>query len=252
MNAKIRSCIVLGLCLLIVGCGPLSRATDFSEWGDDSPFRITARAAEIVASDQTLLIKFWAVECLDPRAPEVLALFGQIPHDDVRQAATFDAEAIAGYLDALAARDQLVLLSSPALAIMGGEEAEIRVTEPIDRPDLQEGIEPGEFLFPFEVGMRFRVATTIDNEGYIHLDLDYRLESLVDSIDKPLPNVMTTAVNTSVRLFSGQSVVLGGQRLIHQAPGRRPTESVLLLVVNVGAIPPSLRENGSPFRAAGD
>ena len=124
------------------------------------------------------------------------------------------------------------------LIVRGGEAASMQLTEPINRPDLQAGVERGESLFPFEVGERFEIGTAFDEEGFIVLDVDYSRESLTGSIEDPLPGVMTSRVQQVVRLRSGESVVLGGWRPVRHAAGGVPEESVQLVVLNARAMPP--------------
>ena len=191
------------------------------------------------------MVEFWSMECLDPGAPEMAALLGQLP-GGVLLPGMLGTEAITAYLDGLYDRGLLEIRSKPMLTLAAGEGGEIRLTEAIDRPDLQQGVKPGESLFPFEIGERIRFDTAIDDKGFIHLDLDYRLETLQGSIDEPLPSVLTTAINTSFVVESGQSVVLGGQWLPRESADGEQTESVLLVVVNARAIAPSRFSHAAP------
>lgn len=204
-----------------------------------SPFHVRSPEAVRAAADTPIMLRFWSVQCLDADAPELRTLYSLWITRDREVPAPLDAEQIADQLDALAARGLLVLRCMPTIVVNAGEPAEVRITEAVDRPDLQADCERGgEALFPFELGERFGVVAAVDGEGLIGLDLDYRLESLSGSIEEPLPRVMTTAISTSFSLASGESLVLGGQRLVDESPGQPRVESVLLVVVNARAIAP--------------
>ena len=242
---------IVGMSFLLAGCSSPSR-TDGSCALGGSPHRATASALEPDAVGQVLMVEFWSMECLDPGAPEVAALLGQLP-GGVLLPGMLGTEAITAYLDALYDRGLLEIRSKSVLTLIAGEGGEIRLTEVVDRPDLQHGVEPGEGLFPFEIGERIKLETAIDDKGFIHLDLDYRLETLQGDIAYPLlPGVLTTAIGTSFVVESGQSVVLGGQWLPRESADGEQTESVLLVVVNARAIASSRFSRAVPRGGAVD
>jgi Flp pilus assembly secretin CpaC len=222
----------------VSGCASPDRTQSLRAKLGESPFRVTEPAVQPTGADDTILIRYWSLECLDPAAPEVQTLCGRAPYDGGGRAELPTADQIADQLDALDARGLIRLRAMPSLAIMSGETGEIRTTQAVNRPDLQQGVTPGDSLFPFELGERFRVGAAFDADGSISLDIDYRLETADEPLDESAPQVMTTAIRTAVRLESGQSVVLGGQRLLREVSTRRtPEQSVLLVVVNARAVP---------------
>ncbi len=240
MKHPTAKCLAICVCALLAGCGSPSRTTQLAGRDGASPFRVGSPAAVQPAADTPIMLRFWSIECLDADAPELRTLSSLWPTGDRGAPVPLDAEQIADQLDALAARGQLLVRCMPTITVNAGEPAEIRITEAVDRPDLQADCERGgEALFPFELGERFGVLAAVDRGGLINLDLDYRLESLAGSIDEPLPSVTTTSISTSFSLASGESLVLGGQRLVAESPGRPPVESVLLVVVNARAISPT-------------
>ena len=197
-----------------------------------------AAAVAPVASDQPILIKCWSVDCLDPADPDAVALLGELPGNLAQTEDRFDPDIIATHLESLAAKQQLRIHSMPMLTVMAGETATVKITEPIGRPDLQAGVQRGETLFPFEVGERFEIGTAFDEGGFIVLDVNYSRESLTGSIEEPLPGVMTSRIRTTVRLRSGESVVLGGWRTVGDDAGGVPEDAVQLVVINARALPP--------------
>ncbi len=250
---KNTACLLttVGLSFLLVGCSTPSRTGGGSCATAASPNRVSASTVEPDAVDQVLMVGFQSMECLDPDAPELAALFGQVPRETLTTG-MLETEAIIAYLDALDDRGLLEIRSMPTLSVAAGEGAEIRLTEEIDRPDLQEGVEPGEGLFPFEIGERIRFETAIDDKGFIHLDLDYRLETLQDGVTSPYPSALTTAIRTSFVVKNGQSVVLGGQRLPRESASGEQTESVLLVIINARTIAPALSSSTTPTQVAAD
>lgn len=201
-------------------------------------FRVQSAAVTPFEPDQLILIKCWSVDCLDPADPDAVALLSGLPGKVARTEDRFDPDVIASHLESLDEKQQLRIHSAPMLIVRGGEAASMQLTEPINRPDLQAGVERGESLFPFEVGERFEIGTAFDEEGFIVLDVDYSRESLTGSIEEPLPGVMTSRVQQVVRLRSGESVVLGGWRNVRHDAGGVPEESVQLVVLNARAMPP--------------
>lgn len=228
-------------CLGMVGCRSspdASPQTAVRSAGDESMFRVQAAAVTPVASDQLIFINCWSVDCLDPADPDAVALLGGLPGHLAQTEDRFDPDVIASLLESLDAKQQLRVHSAPVLIVRGGEAATMTMTEPIDRPDLQAGVERGESLFPFEVGERFEIGTAFDEDGFIVLDIDYSRESLTGSVDDAVPAVMTSRVQQVVRLRSGESVVLGGWRTVRDDAGGVPEESVQLVVINARAMPP--------------
>lgn len=249
---KNTACLMttVGMSFLLAGCSSPSRTCD-SGITAGSPYRVSASTVEPDGVDQVLVVEFWSMECLDSEAPELAALFGQVPVGPLTTG-MLETEAITAYLDALEDRGLLEVRSMPTLTVAAGERVQIWLTEVIDRPDPQEGIEPGDGFFPFEIGERIRFETALDDKGFIHLDLDYRLKTLQGSVIHPYPSVLTTAISTSFVVKSGQSVVLGGQRLPRESASGEQAESALLVIVNARAIAPTLSSSMAPTQVAAD
>lgn len=231
--------ILIGLGM--VGCQSSQRVhpqISLHSVDEASVFRVQAEAATPVASDQIILIRCWSVDCLDPSDPDSIALLGRLPSHSAQTKDRFDPDVIASHLESLDEKQQLRIHSMPVLIVRGGEAATMEMTEPINRPDLQAGVERGEALFPFAVGERFEIGTAFDEAGAIVLDVDYSSESLIGSVDDPVPGVRTSRVQELVRLRSGESVVLGGWRSVRDDAGGGPEEAVHLVVINARAMPP--------------
>ncbi|MDQ7012529.1 MAG: hypothetical protein Q9O74_01380 [Planctomycetota bacterium] len=232
-----------------VGCQSSPHSTLKTASGpasEGSVFRVESPAGAPVASDQPILIKCWSVDLLDPTDPDAAALLGDLPRRMAQVEGRFDPDAIASHLESLDAKQQLHLRSMPMIIVRGGEGATIKITEPIDRPDLQAGLERGEAMFPFEVGERYEVQTAFDDDGFILLDINYSRESLTGDIEEPLPSVMTCRIQHTVRLRSGESIVLGGWRSYQGDAGDRTEEVAQIVVLNARALlPVSMRQSAA-------
>ncbi len=230
----------------IVGCQSSPHSTlktASGPAGESSVFRVESPAGVPVAADQPILIKCWSVDLLDPTDPDAAALLGDLPRRMAQVEGRFDPDTIASHLESLDAKQQLHLRSMPMLIVRGGEGATMKITEPIDRPDLQAGLERGESMFPFEVGERYEVQTAFDDDGFILLDINYSRESLTGDIEEPLPGVIGYTIRHTVRLRSGESVVLGGWRSYRDDAEDGNEEAVQIVVFNARALQPaSLRQ----------
>lgn len=239
MKTPLAIAVVLGA-LLLGGCGTHRPARASQPGG--SPFRPPATVTAPARPGSTLLIRAWSMRCLDPDAPEIEQFL--TPSGETDAGEPMSAESAAGLLDALDARALLEIRSCPVLAILGGETGEIRVGTAADGPGGPDGAAPGEIAAPYDLGERFRFGTVIDDGGSISLTVNYRLETIDHRSAHADPAVSLALIDTAVRMQSGQTVVLGGQRLRRAGgPDRERQFSVLLLAVNVSAV-----ESGGPAR----
>lgn len=200
-------------------------------------FRVAPLAVAPEASDQWVMIRLWSIECLDPSDPDAIALLGDLPSRVSQVEGRFDPDAIAAHLESLLARGKLYVRCQPTITVMAGESATVAITEPVEKIAHQPEQERDNGAFTFERGERFSVRPVIDPDGSVMLGLDYHLEMAGSGSIQPDPNVLAYRVDPAVRLRSGESVVLGGLPMPGESRDGSASESVLLLVVNVCAIP---------------
>lgn len=244
LRMRTSLCTALQLVLVVLGFAGCQSSPDVSSrtavqsTSASSVFRVQAEAVTPVASDQIILIKCWSVDCLDPADPDSIALLGRLPSHLAQTEDQFDPDVIASHLESLDEKQQLRIHSMPVLMVRGGDAATMEMTEPIDWPDLQAGVERDESLFPFAVGERLEIGTAFDEEGFIVLDVDYSRGTLTGTVDESVAGVRTSRVQQIVRLRSGESVVLGGWRSVRDDAGGVPEEAAHFVVINARAMPP--------------
>lgn len=208
--------------LALAGCaGPGQDAASLSA----SPFSVGPPAADLARPGDPVLVRFWSVECTDPDAPELNALLESQGHTG------FDAAELADRLDAMHARGILNIRSRPAITVRDGQSAEIAMTTPVN-PRLMPGLSPEEAAH-VDLGETIDVVASVDADRAIVIDLDYILTTAgPDAFDEPLPSLLSTRIQRSLKTANGRTHVLGGQRVVREVAGEQPEESVLLLIVN--------------------
>lgn len=202
-----------------------------------SVFRVSPHAVAPVVSDQGIMILLWSIECLDPSDPDAIALLGDLPGRVTQVEGRFDPDVIATHLESLEAKKKLHLLFHPVVTVMAGERATIGIGEPAEEVGSRTAPEQQGRAETFGVGVRVEVHPVIDPDGFVLLDLDYRMRMARKDTREPNPDILTYRVNPAVRLRSGESVVLGGLPMPVESSVGEPSESVLLVVVHVCAIP---------------
>lgn len=113
-------------------------------------------------------------------------------------------------VDALVRDGKAVLLASPSIAVISGQEARIVIGERFpfkERTQTTSGTtETTKFV---DIGTTLKVNPQINDDGYITLTLHPEVSSLLSSLDAG-PRITTREADTTVRIKEGETLVIGG------------------------------------------
>ncbi|MBU1121501.1 MAG: hypothetical protein KKF54_02215, partial [Candidatus Omnitrophica bacterium] len=113
-------------------------------------------------------------------------------------------------IDALVQDQKAHLLASPSIAVLNNREARIVIGEKVpykERTQTTTGTtETTKFI---DVGTTLRVTPSINDDGYITLDIHPEVSSVSALLDAG-PRITTREADTIVRIKEGETVVIGG------------------------------------------
>jgi type IV pilus assembly protein PilQ len=124
---------------------------------------------------------------------------------------TFDAT-----VSALQETDGDKLLASPSLSVLDGEQAYILIGDRINYPVLVGYSQSGSPIFSSQVervGIYLQVATSVGTDGSITLCISPQVSSITGYLNvngASYPQVATREAQTTLRMHSGETMVLGG------------------------------------------
>lgn len=141
-------------------------------------------------------------------APNIINVQGTFPNQIVLGIATFD---IFARLNALISDSKARVITAPRIAVLDGNEAEIRLSEDIPIPQTDAS---GRTTFAFKsVGVILKITPKVNAGGFITTRAEPEVSTvtrLVQSGGFQVPIVASRKATTIVNTRGGESIVIGG------------------------------------------